>query len=208
MSSSVNWSPREQKLRLLRFVSVWLWRWRFQNSSWRRSTFFFLELNLTEHWTRKPACPMERRPRNFTDWLRKESYLSVSPKRGVIVVKKTVSKWPIAPQGQRAGHSRHFSVDLRTPFWIFFIRNRWPKSPAARILHPWSAEGGGGDLAPFSQEILKLSTNTLWNTKARTFLDQLLARLRIMRKRNLVWISAPLTFHVDILLVGLNAWQA
>ena len=29
---------------------------------------------------------------------------------------------------------------LRLPFWIFF-KNRWPRSPAACVLRPWSAPG-------------------------------------------------------------------
>ena len=53
--------------------------------------------------------------------------------------------------------------NVRLPFWIF-SKNRWPTSPATFILRPWSAPAGE-DLAPFLQEMHKLSTNTLWNLK-------------------------------------------
>ena len=48
--------------------------------------FPLIKLKRTGIMRRKPACQTERRPRSFTDWLRKESYLPASSKSVIPVL--------------------------------------------------------------------------------------------------------------------------
>ena len=61
--------------------------------------------------------------------------------------------------------------------WIFVrpfefsSKNRGRSSSAPCILQPWSAPKREEDLAPFSQEIHKLSIKTLWNIESKANLS-------------------------------------